>query len=178
MNPQTVNPNASCSEDQAAAQRLSRILRSPSGAVVSPPPVYTRLGGLAISGQEPTSAPPFVSRETGGWAGLLEEYAAYAGAQAAIIVDESGLLVAFYGDVLIWDEEKVGSWLTVAFDWADKMIEQRSRFLSLGIGDRTLTGLRLRAPGGEPLTLGLLNQTPLPKARLDELIRALEALEV
>lgn len=174
MTPPTINPNGNCSEDQATAQRLSKMLRAGENAS-SPPLAYTRIGGIAITSSRPRLSPCSATIESGGWIGLLQEYAACTGALASILVDESGLPVAMQGKPSVWDGEIIGSWLAVTFDWADKMLNQRSRILFLGIADNFLTGLRLQAPGGERLTLGLLTPAPIPKTLMDEIFQSLDS---
>lgn len=174
MNPATPNPNASCSEDQASAQRLSRLLRNPAAAPTATPPVagYTRLGSTPRPVQAPAAPlpegpPTRVGAE--GWNRLLGDTAAYVGAHEVFIVDGSGLPVATLGMPEGFDVERVGSRLALAFDQADRMADQPCRHLTVTLGSRTLTGIRLQDPEGGPLMLGLLTEGPLPADRLARL---------
>ncbi len=176
MNPANINPNASCSEDQAAAQQLSRQLRV---AQAPTPPVplvgYTRLGQPpTLPVPQPPQAPPpsaelpvHVGAE--GWNRLLAEAAAYSGAKELFIVDTSGLPVATQGIPATFDVERVGSRLVLAFDQADRMGERACRHLTIDLGSRTLTGVRLVAPEAGPLMLGILSDRPLTPEQLEGL---------
>lgn len=177
MNPAQPDPNASCSEDQVNARRLSRSLRSAVSA--SPPEAlpYTRLGApsaapeaAAAAAPSPAPAPPsrpprpsppptHVGAE--GWNRLLEDYAQYTGSREIFIVDASGLAVASLGIPGDWDLERIGSRLSLAFDQADQMSSRWCRHIAIDLGSRILTGIRLTDPDGGTLTLGVLADAPL-----------------
>lgn len=175
MNPAKPNPNASCSEDQASAQRLSRLLRNPAAAPAPTAPAagYTRLGATlprpapVPAAPVPEGPPTRVGAE--GWNRLLSDTAAYVGAREVFIVDGSGLPVATLGMPEGFDVERVGSRLALAFDQADRMADQPCRHLTVALGGRTLTGIRLQDPEGGALMLGLLTEGPLPPDRLARL---------
>ncbi len=174
MNPAKPSPNASCSEDQASAQRLSQILRNPTAAPTPAPPAagYTRLGATPPRVAHPTAPlpegpPTRVGAE--GWNRLLSDTAAFAGASEVFIVDGSGLPVATQGLPEDFDVERIGSRLALAFDQADRMADAPCPHLTVALGGRTLTGLRLQDPEGGPLMLGLLTEGPLPPDRLARL---------
>jgi hypothetical protein len=84
--------------------------------------------------------------------------------------------VASFGPLDALETEGMGSRLAIAFDQAGHLSGGRSKHVALDLGRETLTGLRLRGPGEEPLTLGLLTAAPLSPPVLLGLVESLKTL--
>ncbi|MFO0599526.1 MAG: hypothetical protein U0228_29745 [Myxococcaceae bacterium] len=160
-------PSGSSSDDLDAARAASQRLAGQGGAP-PPSPGYVSFPSprpampAAVPVSRPSAAPLMTRRQpllapnthfgADGWNTLLEACAAAVAADAAFLMDASGLIIASRGR----DElEAVGARLMNAFEQADRIDDARGT-LSLSIETQrgTLYGLRLAQPEGTFLTLG------------------------
>ncbi len=162
------DPKDSCSEDIALARRLSQRLTGARVDAPAPAP-YTRFAPPKPSTPAPPPPPPTFrvprSVDVGqeGWNKLLRDVQAFASAAVVFAIDASGLMVAASPPSTPREElEGMGSRLLVALEHADRMTGRASRSLAIDLGDRVLTGIRVRAADGVTVTLALLTRGPLP----------------
>lgn len=175
MTTRKTDQSGTSSSDLEAARAASRALQggTPRGAAAPTPP-YTHLAPPAPpppAAPEPPKAPvprrPLPATLTGGaaWKQVLEECVHLSGAQEAFAVDASGLTVASTGAVQDEERQSMGARLVLAFDQADRIAARPCRLLTIELGGRTLTGLRLTAEGQE-VVIGLLSRQPVtPQAQ-------------
>ncbi len=115
-----------------------------------------RLGGAA----EPERAEPAAGADR--WSDALESCRALASAQAALLLDEGGLVVASAGR---WPRPSVESEcarLVGAMDQLSKLAGGQGGGLAVEVGDGWITGIPVALEGGARLTLALLAPAPLP----------------
>jgi hypothetical protein len=112
-----------------------------------------------------------------GWNKLLDACVAVTGAEAALLMDPHGLIIASRGPRQGEELEVVGARLMVAFEQADRIDGQRSTLsMSFELPRGTVQGLRLIQPDGA-LTLGLIVPGGLSAERQQRLVTLIAAAE-
>ncbi|MBK7861257.1 MAG: hypothetical protein IPJ65_22130 [Archangiaceae bacterium] len=172
--PQSKDPHASCSDDLALARRLSLNLTGARPAASPPapaaaPPAYARFAppprpsAPAAPAVPPTfRVPPASGVGQEGWNRLLREVQAFSGALGVFVIDASGLMVASGSTQASREElEAVGSRLLVALEQADRISGAPGRSVAVDLGERVLTGVRVRAADGVTVTLALVTRAAL-----------------
>lgn len=170
------------SSDVERARALTRRLEQgdkADGTAAAPELGYIRFTAARF-GAPAASAPqrPHVSAPSGpvDWGALIGWVRALAGADAVILSDASGLLVALSGDVTHEHAEAMGSRLVLAFEHADRMEAAEahaSRFMAVDFGGVVVSGLRVDLPEGGRLVLGIAAPTALGADLRADIERAL-----
>ncbi|MCA8970085.1 MAG: ParA family protein [Planctomycetes bacterium] len=97
------------------------------------------------------------------WNELLDWCQRVAGCENAFAMDQQGLVIADDGNLPTETVEDTGTRLIRAIDQADKMVIARGRaqIISIQLGSRWLTGVRIGTDGDAAFTLGLLGDKPV-----------------
>lgn len=199
-------PNAASSDDLERARLLSRRLRgvgAPGASAAEPgyvsfapriapaPPAAPRAARPAPTPAPPPPPPstvplrarrePLNAPSAGfgpdGWNKLLDACVVTTGAEAALLMDPHGLIIASRGPAASDELEVVGARLMVAFEQADRIDGQRSTLsISVELPRGTVHGLRLERPDGA-LTLGLIVPGGLSGERQARLLALISAVQ-
>lgn len=152
----------------AAAPRATRPTPTPAPPRPSTVPLMTR--------REPLNAPS-AGFGPDGWNKLLDACVVTTGAEAALLMDPHGLIIASRGPAAGDELEVVGARLMVAFEQADRIDGQRSTLsISVELPRGTVHGLRLERPDGA-LTLGLIVPGGLSAERQARLLTLITAAQ-
>ncbi len=149
------------SAEPAPAQSASRYTRFRAGAVTTD----------TIQEPEPSFGPD-------AWNRVLDRCLSMAAAEAAFVMGSTGLLVAARGDGSASDAERLGAHLMATMAQA-RRIEHGGAWagtVSVEIGGRWLTGLRIVEAGEGTLTVGVLAARPLGPDQLTQIARMVSAI--
>lgn len=153
--------SGSSSDDLERARRASRRLAGQSQAGAD----KDGEGYVRFSAEAFVAAPKEVARRPEApqfgpalWNSMLDECLAATGAEVAFVTDENALVVAVRGDMDMSLVQGIGARLVIAFEQASQMSESGSvsQSLAIELGERWLTGLRIRRGEGQLFTVGVL----------------------